>query len=420
LKILQADYILTCNENFEIIEDGAICFDEKIIEVGNAKDIEQKYKNTKVIRCGKNSVLMPGLINPHVHLEFSANTTSLRYGDFIPWLNSVIKNRDELLHVGGAECIEKELENILKSGTTALGEISSFGEDYDACVQTPIKVVYFCEILGSRPDAVDVLFGNFRSRLHACQEDNSKTFIPAISVHSPYSTHPILAKNVLDIARKENYLVSTHFMESKAERDWLDSGSGDFVKFFDAFAPNAKPLCTALEYLELFYDTNTLFTHCTQANKKEIQKIKELGGFITHCPTSNRLLNSGRLSIENIDKEMLNLGTDGLSSNISLSLWDEMRRALMLHNLGNIDELSTQLLKMSTKNAATALGLNSGEFASGKDSDIICLTLPDTIESAQELVTQLILHTKVAQKIYINGEKIILPSYTKHQHTSES
>jgi len=406
LKILQADYILTCNENFEIIKDGAICFDKKIIEVDSADNIAQKYKDIEVVKCGKNSVLMPGLINPHVHLEFSANKTSLRYGDFIPWLNSVIKNRDNLLQVGGTKCIENELENILKSGTTTLGEISSFGEDYENCVKTPIKVVYFCEILGSRPDAVDVLFGDFRSRLHASEGDRSDLFIPAISVHSPYSTHPILAKNVLDIARKENYVVSTHFMESKAERDWLDNGNGDFVGFFDAFAPNAKPLCTALEYLELFYDTNALFTHCTQANEKEIQKIKELGGFITHCPTSNRLLNSGRLGIENIDKEMLNLGTDGLSSNISLSLWDEMRRALMLHNLGNIDKLSTQLLKMSTRNGGKALGLNNGELTSGKDSDIICLTLPNTINSTKELATQLILHTKAADTIYINGEKI--------------
>jgi len=406
LKILQADYILTCNENFDIIKDGAVCFDEKIIEVGKTKEIAQKYKDTEVIWCGKNSVLMPGLINPHVHLEFSANKTSLRYGDFIPWLNSVIKNRDELLHVGGEKCIENELEKILKSGTTTLGEISSFGEDYNSCVKTPVKVVYFNEVLGSRPDTVDVLFDDFRSRLHTSEDDRSDLFIPAISVHSPYSTHPILVKNVLNIARNENYPVSTHFMESKAERDWLDNGAGDFINFFEAFAPNAKPLCSALEYLELFYDTNALFTHCTLANEKEIQKIKELGGFITHCPTSNRLLNSGRLGIENIDKDMLNLGTDGLSSNISLSLWDEMRRALMLHFLADLNKLSIQLLKMSTKNGAVALGLNNGVLQSGKDSDIICLTLSDKIESTDELATQIILHTKEADKIYINGEKI--------------
>ena len=406
MKILKADFILTCRDDFEIIKDGAICFDKKIVDIGKAEEIINKYKDATLTKCGENSVLMPGLINPHVHLEFSANRTSLKYGDFIPWLNSVIKNRDDILRDGGEECMERELDSMLHSGTTTLGAISSFGDDFVPCLKTPQKVIYFNEILGSRPDTVDVLFDNFKSRLHKSEDNKSEKFIPAISIHSPYSTHPILTKNVLDIARKESYPVSTHFMESQAEREWLDSGSGDFVEFFNSFAPNAKPLNSALEYLELFYNTNALFTHCTKATDDEIQKVKEMGGFITHCPVSNRLLNSGRLEIENIDKEMLNLATDGLSSNISLSLWDEMRAALMLHSQADIDKLSKRLLKMSTKNAAEALGLNNGVLEIGKDADILVVKLADKLMN-DDLATQLILHTKRAEKIYINAEEIL-------------
>ncbi|MDX1809791.1 MAG: metal-dependent hydrolase [Sulfurospirillaceae bacterium] len=406
MKILTADYIITCNDNFDIIENGAICFDETIIEIGKSKDIINKYGDAKLIWAGENSVILPGLINSHVHLEFSANKTSLKYGDFIPWLNSVIRNRDEILHNSTQGCIENELENMLKSGTTTLGEISSFGDDFDACIKTPQKVVYFTEILGSRADTVDVLFNDFKSKLQQSEEYRSPTFIPAISIHSPYSTHPILAKHALDIAREKDYLVSTHFMESQAERDWLDDGSGDFIEFFNAFAPNAKPLTNSLDYLDLFHDTKTLFTHCTKAEQREIDRIKELGGYITHCPVSNRLLNSGRLGIENIDKNMLNLGTDGLSSNISLSLWDEMRMALMIHHLGDLEKLSKQLLKMSTINAATALGLNNGVLDKAKDADIITIKMPDKLTSCDNLCTQLILHSQTVDKTYINGKEI--------------
>ncbi|MFK5880841.1 MAG: metal-dependent hydrolase [Sulfurospirillum sp.] len=406
MKIIKADFILTCRGDFKIIENGAICFDKKIIDIGKAKEIKNRYKDIKIIDYGKNTVLMPGLINPHVHLEFSANRTSLKYGNFIPWLNSVIKNREDILQNGGAKCIEAELKNMLHSGTTTLGEISSFGDDFEPCINTPQKVVYFNEILGSSPDAVDILFDNFKSRLHQSEDKRSEKFIPAISVHSPYSTHPILTKNVLDIARDQDYQVSTHFMESQAERKWLDSGSGDFVKFFNSFAPNTRPLNSALEYLELFHDTFALFTHCTKATKEELEKIKELNGFITHCPVSNRLLNSGRLEIEKIDKEMLNLATDGLSSNISLSLWDEMRGALMMHFKTDVDKLSKRLISMSTINAANALGLNNGVLEAGKDADILAVKLPNKL-IGDDLATQLILHTKKAEKIYINGEKIL-------------
>ncbi len=404
MKIICADYILTCRDDFEIIQNGAICFDEKIIDIGDKQSVIDKHKGVEVENLGENSVLMPGLINPHVHLEFSSNKTTLRYGDFIPWLNSVISQRDNILQNCGSTCIDTQLQNMLKSGITTLGEISSFGDDFDSCLKTPQKVVYFVEILGSRPDSVDILFENFRSRLHISEDNRSENFIPAISVHSPYSTHPILAKNVLDIARKENYLVSTHFMESQAERDWLDRGEGDFVKFFNSFAPNAKPLCSALEYLELFYDTKALFTHCTKANQNEIDKIKKLGGFITHCPVSNRLLGSGRLEIENIDKNMLNLATDGLSSNTTLNLWDEMRSALMMHFKADLQMLSKQLIKMSTINAANALGLNSGKLEIGLNADIIAVNLADKLESVEDLATQLILHTKKADMVFINGK----------------
>lgn len=406
MKILKADYIITCNDNFDIIENGALCFDETIIEVGKGKDIANKYPEAELIWAGENSVLMPGLINSHVHLEFSANKTSLKYGDFISWLTSVIKNRDEILHNSNEKCIEKELENMLKSGTTAIGEISSFGDDFDACIKTPQKVVYFTEILGSRADTVDILFNDFQSKLLRSEDYRSRTFIPAVSIHSPYSTHPILAKHALDIAREKNYLVSTHFMESKAERDWLDTGNGDFIKFFNKFTSDAKPLTKGLDYLELFHDTKTLFTHCTKATRQEIEMIQNMDSFITHCPISNRLLNSGRLGIENIENTMLNLGTDGLSSNFSLNLWDEMRAALMVHCFGDLGELSRLLLKMCTTNAANALGLNNGTLLKGKDADIIALRLPSKLESKEDLCTQLILHTKYVDAIYIDGKEI--------------
>jgi len=403
LKIISANYILTCNDSFEILQNSAICFDKTILDIDKLENLIKKYPKTEVIELPKNSVLMPGLINPHVHLEFSANKTSLKYGNFITWLNSVIEKRDDLLSSCNDDIIEKQLKIMQKSGTTSFGAISSFGNDFEACLKSPQRVVFFTEILGSRPDSVDILFEDFKSRLRVSQDNKNERFTPAISIHSPYSTHPILTRNALDIARKNNYVVSTHFMESMAEREWLDNGKGEFNDFFNNFAPNAKPMSNPSDFIELFYGCKTLFTHCVQANKSEIKKIKKIGGTITHCPVSNRLLEVGRLKIENIDKTMLNLGTDGLSSNISLNLWDEMRMAIMLHHKGNFKNLAPLLLKMVTLNAAQALNLNAGEIKKGKFADFIVCEIDSDEEN---LPLNLILQTKFAKATYINGEKI--------------
>ena len=402
MTIINADYLLVCDADFTILKDKAICFDKQIIEIAPLEELTLKFPNAKVIKCKPNSVLMPGLINTHVHLEFSKNTTTLKYGDFISWLNSVIEHRDELSGKCDEECIDEVLKKMLQYGTTTIGAISSFGADLTSCVKSPLNVVYFNEVLGSNPAAVDALYADFSGRLQESKLYKSDNFTPAISIHSPYSTHHILAKKVLGISKEQNMIVSTHFMESQAERDWLDSGKGDFKGFFENFAPNSKPVNEPLRFLELFKEQKVLFTHAVKANEKELEMMNELGS-ITHCPVSNRLLGNGKLDILKIKN--LTIGTDGLSSNNSLSLWDEMRSALMMHSEIEPNTLAKSLILASTSNAALALNRKSGILMSGGDADIISVTLPDKVQRVEDIALFLILLIKKADQLYIKGEK---------------
>ncbi|AOO64171.1 aminofutalosine deaminase family hydrolase [Sulfurospirillum halorespirans] len=406
MTLITADFVLTCNEDFEIIEEGAVVFDATILEVGKSAELKAKHPNVTVIETPKNSVILPGLINSHVHLEFSANQSMLRYGDFIPWLRSVIKHREELSALATTELITCKLQEMLKRGTTTLGAISSFGADLEACAATPQRVVYFNEVLGSVPSAVDAMYGDFRGRLEASKAFTCKRFIPAVSVHSPYSTHPILAKKALQIAREEQCVVSTHFMESAAERAWIDEGKGDFETFFSAFNPHAKPMCSSVEFLELFSQNPTLFTHAVQATQNELEIIAEQKATLTHCPVSNRLLGVGKLDLEAVQHQNINLtlGTDGLSSNISLSLWDEMRSALMMHAECELSSLAKMLLQSVTCNAAKALQLPCGVLEKERYADLIVATLPQACEK-EDVALQLILHTHQTHLTFIDGEQ---------------
>ncbi len=408
MKILEADFVLTCNEKFEILQKGAIAFEETIIDIGESESLKAKYPDATHIFTPPQSVIMPGLINAHVHLEFSANATMLRYGDFILWLRSVIKHRETLSQLATTELINEKLQTMLRSGTTTLGAISSFGADLEACVQTPQRVVFFNEVLGSNPGTVDAMYGDFLGRYHQSKDEASSTFFPAIAIHSPYSTHPILAKKAIELAFSDNVNLSTHFMESQAERDWLDEGKGDFTQFLTAFNPYAKPMCSASEFLTLFNSIPTLFTHGVHASEEEYTTIAAQQGTLTHCPMSNRLLGVGALDLEAIEQQHINLtvGTDGLSSNISLSLWDELRSALMMHTKIPLESLSKMLLKAVTCNASKALNLPTGKLEKGLLADIIVATLPQEVDSLEQLPTQLILHTHQTHLTFINGELV--------------
>ena len=405
MKIINANWVVTCDENNSIIKNGAVVFDDKIIEIDTLLNIEKKYPNIEILNLEDNSVLMPGLINSHVHLEFSSNTTTLKYGNFMSWLNSVIKNRDDLINKADKKLISTKLDRMKKTGTTTIGAISSYSFDMEPCVKSPINTVFFCEVIGSKGDMVDTLFADFKDRLKNAKKFKSKNFIPAIAIHSPYSVHPFLVRETLNLARVENLAVSSHFLESPEEFDWLHKDEGLFLDFFKNFLGQEKAVSKPMEFLNLFSNIKNLsFTHCVEASKADLEKIKSLGASINHCVMSNRVLNNSKLDLSKLEDIPFTIGTDGLSSNNSLSMFDELRNALMVHYDKNVIDFSKVLLKAATLNGARALGLNKGSLEKDLDSDMIAFTLPDEVEDMEDLPMQIILHTKFVDKTIIGGE----------------
>ncbi len=405
MKIIKASWVLTCDENNTIIENGGVVFSDTIIDVGTVEYLQDKYPQIQTIESQPNSIIMPGLVNPHVHLEFSANTTTLQYGNFNTWLDSVIANREELIEGATKELIDSKLAQMLHSGTTTIGAISSYGMELDSCVQTPINVVYFTEAIGSKADMIDTLFSDFKAKLATAQKYKSDNFIPAIAIHSPYSVHPFLIREVLKIAKENKIPVSAHFLESLAEREWLETHCGEFAPFFNNFLNQSRSLCSPTEFLDCFKGIENLsFTHCVQANDFDLQQIKKLGASIIHCPVSNRLLTNSILDLSKLDSINVALGTDGLSSNYSLNLFDEMRNALMIHAQTNLNTLAKDLVSYATFGGAKALGLDTkGSLKKDYDADILILTLPDCV-TEENLHSQLILHAQEVHEVYIKGE----------------
>ena len=398
---LKADYVLTMNKNYDILRNAEVLFDEKIIDIGyNLKG--------DTIYLGKNSVIMPALINTHTHLEFSSNKTLLNYGDFITWLESVIDKREEIFSLCKGECYKNAIEEMKKSGICAFGEISSSAMDLKYLKHSPLKVVYFNEIIGSNPAIVDTMYQDFLNRLEESLNIKNDKFKPAVSIHSPYSVHPILMDKIINIAKEKNLPIEAHFMESKAERRWLDKGEGEFKLFFEKHFKKAKPLIKPIEFIEKFKNTNTTFVHCVYANDNELQKINEINASIAHCPVSNRLLNVGKLDLEKVKNYKIDysVATDGLSSNYSLNLFKEIRAALLMHTDLHPKYLAKDLLKAVTINGAKELNLNNGSIEKGKDADLITFKLPQSVNNLDIIPLQIILHTNEIDELYINGGKI--------------
>lgn len=405
MTILIADYIYIPSG---YLSNSAIAFDTDILAIDSADILTAKYPGAKIIRTKPHSVVYPGFINTHVHLEFSSNKTTLQYGDFIPWLYSVLENRDEIISCSDDACMQEACEQMLNSGVTSFGAVSSYGSDISVCRNTPQRVTYYNELIGSDAATADVLYNDFLQRVEMSQEDAKKYRIsPAIAIHSPYSVHPIVLQRAISLAKLHNLPLSAHLLESVAEKEWLDNNSGEFAKFFFDFFKTNQAVTTSDEFIRQFDTYPTNFIHCTQTTKEQREHLKSKKHSITHCPRSNRLLNSGRLSIEELVDSTMSIATDGASSNYSLNIWEELRAAIHLHHQGPLQQMADRFIKSVTSDAAIAMHSQAGILQVGSPADLITISLPSMPANTDDISLHAILHTSEVDNLFMDGELLI-------------
>jgi len=403
MKIITPETILSPTEQ---LSGMSIAFDTHIRAIGQLHELLEEFPDAEFVETPLHSMVMPGLINPHVHLEFSANKETLKYGGFMPWLSSVIENREELIGGCDVDCMAKACDEMLKNGITTFGAVSSYALDLEAAANAKQKVLFFNEVIGSQATMADTLYDDFMSRVEASLQVKREGFYPAVAIHSPYSVHPALIKRAITYAKQHDMVTSAHYMESPAEKEWLESNSGAFKPFFKEFLKQDYSVNTSESFLSLFKDKPTLMTHVVQADSTELKQLGEDGHTVIHCPISNRLLGNGAIDLDALDKNKLPwvMGTDGLSSNYTLDLMEEMKIALFMHANQELLPLANELLANATINSAKALGMNTGEIAVGKEADLLVIDLEAT--PSEQLPVHLLLHGYNIRHIYINGNEV--------------
>lgn len=408
MQIIGADFVVLCDEGFSVIETGGICFNAKeILEVGHYAELCAKYKAVKKEYFNA-CVITPAFANLHLHLEFSKNEGILKFGDFGEWLDSVLIKRESLMAEGLQNAMQQGVLECLKSGVGFVGAVSSYGEDLEILANSPLRVLYFNEVIGSSVEALDVLYQNFLVRLEDSKAKKSERFIPAVAVHSPYSVHSKLLEKVLQVTKEQNLPLSVHFLESYAEKQWLESSGGYFKGFYERFFEKTIHTFYSVEsFLKAFNGIeNVYFTHCLEANVEILERIKAQKGKIITCPKSNRLLNGKYLdlqAVKNVEIPLC-LGTDGKSSNDSLSLLEELRIALFAYADIPLESLAKELLLSVTRNAFVNTKLPLGELKAGNFSDFAVFKLPKMEEF---LAQHLILYAKQAHRLFINGVEVL-------------
>lgn len=352
--------------------------------------------------------IVPGLVNAHVHLEFSDLTTPLGQPGmrFPEWIRCVVEHRSTM-ELNRKAAISAGLEESLRYGTTTLGEIATGAWDATPYNNTPITCTAFYELIAIGEDQVEdyrqiaaghlARDGRLNSALPEGMESGSNS-IPhwhaGLSPHAPYTVHPELLRRLVQMAAEADAPVAMHLAESPEELELMSSGTGLFVETLTArgfWNPKAIPSGTRpMDYLrDLCSATRSLVIHGNYLDEQEVAYLAEHSErmSVVFCPRTHEFFGHPPHLLPRLLEQGANvaLGTDGRSSNPDLNLLAEMRAVA-----GRFPEIAlAEVLRLGTIHGATALDCEArcGSLEVGKQADLTIVPItPAQVADPHELL----------------------------------
>jgi len=353
--------VVTMDESDRLVTDGAICIEgARIVDIGKTRDIEKTYKVDEVIDAS-NGVIMPGLVNSHVHF-----TSVLRRGveddlpleqwlGTLPWMGTrpaelVIQlvSKEELAAAFRLVCLE-----MINAGITCYSAgAGMLRERYESGLRAFNALLITDEI------------EDYKSILQCIRENYSDRFQFGLGPWVPLIPEGTLLE-AKEVAEGHNLKIHMHVAESRVETQEVKRkyGCDGSIEYLDRLGLLSPRLIAA---------------HCVHVSPREIDLMRMRGVGVVHCPVSNAKLGDGIAPLADFLKARitLGLGSDGPATNNCVDMFQEMKFACLLQRATCCDPTvvkAEDVLRMATIGGAKLLGMDNeiGSLEIGKKADVI-------------------------------------------------
>jgi guanine deaminase len=371
-------------EAVRINSTGAVLLEGGLIAaVGDAGDLRTAHPAAKVIDYGGH-LICPGFIDAHVHYPQTAIIAS--WGkQLIDWLNTY--TFPEEMRFGdpdhAARTAATYLDLVLDNGTTTVcsyatihpGSVDAF---FEAALARDMRVVAgktcmdrnapegLRDTAKTAYDDSKALIGRWHGR--------SRLGYAITPRFSPTSTPDQLAALGALWSEHPDCLMQTHLSEQLPEIDWvrgLYPQARDYLDTYEAHGLLGK---------------RAVFGHAIHLQPREIDRIRETGAALVHCPTSNSFIGSGLMDLAGLVARGIPVGlaTD-TGGGSSFSMLRTMAAAYEIAQLRGTALHPSQLLWLATAGSARSLHLQDriGRLAAGIEADLTVLDLASTPAIAQ-------------------------------------
>ncbi len=381
--ILRANWVLPIAS--EPLPNG-----EVVVENGQIVEVRPQPHSRKandVLDFG-DAILMPGLVNAHCHLEYTALRGLNDRTPFFEWIRALVELKAQTpaerwlpsAMLGAAECIA--------NGITFISDNTDSGVSAEVLARCGLRGRVYQEVFGIEPEPDDeTILNQLREQLDALRKTLEKheatTRISlGISPHAVYTVRDSLLKAVVRYAQEANLPISIHASESSEEVTLTRSGSGPFAEMFaQRGITYLHPRMPPVEYLHQAGVLNpaTQLVHCVRVEPYEMRYLADSKASVAHCPRSNARLLTGIAPIYELRRRgvRVGLGTDSAVSCGTLDLLEELRFGALIQRAHAYTAQPSwrDWVAIATLEGARSLGIDDqiGSLEVGKCADIIAV-----------------------------------------------
>jgi len=366
---LRHGIVLTVDETDDYYPDGCVVVENGIIAYVGSDTLRPEIKDgdTTIDLSGK--LVMPGLINTHVH---SHSPLFRNFGEDVSlqtWLNAIMwpaeshLTEEQAYYAALHTCAES-----VASGVTTFADQFYFNAAVASAVEESGMRAVLCASIfeNGKPDRGQTVLT--AADFISSWRNRTPLIMPGLGPHAPYSVSAEQWRSIVELSHSYGVLIHTHISETEKENQAFD-------------AQYAVSPTQWLEKLGVF-GCPTLAAHCVHLSDEDIAILSKNSVHVSYNPVSNLKLVSGIMPYARLRAGgvQISFGTDGAQSNNTLDLLRDLKTGVLIQKQRERDPSFfpvSEAVRLVTTAGAKALGLENilGSLEAGKQADIITLDM---------------------------------------------